>query len=496
MGNKDEFKNLFGDRFMEVNTDNLKQEDAMPSKLVNKMNDFVSSYERIRLDAEQFAAEGGDISKIKIGEFDFSEFSKVIEGKEGPFLQKALERAKKFGTKDMFVLTARPQDAAGPIQEFLKSQGLNIPLKNITGLADSTGEAKAQWMLDKFAEGYNDMYFVDDALRNVNAVKKVLDQLDVKSKVIQAGIKFSKSVNTEFNDMLERKTGVGARKIFSEAEAIKRGAKSRFEFFVPPSAEDFKGLIYKFLGKGKQGDADLKWFKENLFNQFAEGIRMWNAYKQNMANEYATLKKKFPKTTKSLNKTVPGTSFTTDAAIRTYLWNKAGFEIPGISKELQTKLINHVNKNESLVAFAEALSIISRRPAGYIEPSQHWVMQTIASDLNTITGKVGRREFLSEWIENKDVIFSKENINKIEALYGTGFKEALENILYRMEHGTNRLTGKDKNVNRFLDWINGSVGAVMFWNIRSAALQTISTVNFLNWGDNNYSQCFPPHQRC
>ena len=61
--------------------------------------------------------------------------------------------------------------------EFLKSQGLNIPLKNITGLGNSTGEAKAMWMLKKFSEGYNDMYFVDDALPNVRAVKEVLDQL-------------------------------------------------------------------------------------------------------------------------------------------------------------------------------------------------------------------------------------------------------------------------------------------------------------------------------
>ena len=37
----------------------------------------------------------------------------------------------------------------------------------------------------------------------------------------------------------------------------------------------------------------------------------------------------------------------------------------------------------------------------------------------------------------------------------------------------------------FLDWINGSVAATMFFNNRSAALQTISTVNFINASDNN-----------
>jgi len=54
-GNKDGFKTMFGDRFMEVNTDNLSQQDAMPTKLTDKMNDFVSGYENRRLDAEEFA---------------------------------------------------------------------------------------------------------------------------------------------------------------------------------------------------------------------------------------------------------------------------------------------------------------------------------------------------------------------------------------------------------------------------------------------------------
>ena len=54
-----------------------------------------------------------------------------------------------------------------------------------------------------------------------------------------------------------------------------------------------------------------------------------------------------------------------------------------------------------------------------------------------------------------------------------------------MEHGGNRRVSPDKNVNRLLDWINGSVGAIMFFNMRSALLQTISAVNFTNMSDNN-----------
>ena len=69
-------------------------------------------------------------------------------------------------------------------------------------------------------------------------------------------------------------------------------------------------------------------------------------------------------------------------------------------------------------------------------------------------------------------------MNKIRAAFGDNFVEALEDMLYRVKNGTNRPAGKNKQVNAWLDWINGSVGATMFFNIRSAILQQISFVNF------------------
>ena len=73
---------------MEVNTDNLTQADPMPQSLVGQMEDFVSSYENVRLDAEEFAAQGDNILE-RGGQFDFSEFNKVVDGHPGPLLNKA-----------------------------------------------------------------------------------------------------------------------------------------------------------------------------------------------------------------------------------------------------------------------------------------------------------------------------------------------------------------------------------------------------------------------
>jgi hypothetical protein len=36
-----------------------------------------------------------------------------------------------------------------------------------------------------------------------------------------------------------------------------------------------------------------------------------------------------------------------------------------------------------------------------------------------------------------------------------------------------------------MNWVNNSVGAIMFFNMRSAVLQTISATNYINWTDNN-----------
>ena len=60
-----------------------------------------------------------------------------------------MRRQDKFTSKDIFILTARPQEAAYAIHAFLKGMGLNIPINNIVGLADGRPEAKADWVANK-----------------------------------------------------------------------------------------------------------------------------------------------------------------------------------------------------------------------------------------------------------------------------------------------------------------------------------------------------------
>ena len=934
------FKELFGENFTEINTDFLGMEDAMPSENVKDINRFTKGYINGRLDAGEFADKGADLVD-QGAEFDFSEFNVVVGGEQGPFFKKAMDRVNKFGTEHQYVLTARPAASAPHIKEFLESQGLNIPLENITGLENSTAEAKALWILEKVSEGYNDFYFADDAMQNVDAVRNVLEQVDVKYKVQQAKYKFSKAtsvesmkdvdrltgdnvyssikfsrahraeyektisksrpdlvkdklvpktvdnmfdfidnldvaadkkrkyekittkwlatsnvklgedgykiqqaveiaekhkedvfsyrnpneliekyagktkakpldpnkvkeftplgvfsekhgvtiyevedtkegqqavrdvinshwgensnpwcltkakegkltddawmdwigysdskkhivfqngrlssfyanslywdrmdndtkspvvrvkegkvtkvvelrkkervkevitisedgntttteyktetneynkgtkvieersggkkvktkrvhrngtveelvlfgkdgkptavlnydflgglvgvnrntrifeeetsedvalkhgdvlsienfdydtrmynfsatinlaahgiktangatttiigwkmsekahdamknlvkkvdgkvradinkilevdpdakgipsergytpVNTmfskpvskEFNDILESTTGTTSEHNFSDAQAKIRGKKAnKFKLWIPPSAEDFKGLVYQFLGKGKVGEAQLEFFDEKLFRPFAKATNEINTTKQSAVNDYVSLIKGFPGIKKSLRQDA-GRNFTIDQAVRVYIWNKLGHEIPGLSKGDLKYLIGLVESMAEVKAFADSLSTVSRRKN--VGPSEYWMVETIQSDILD-DGYLGdaRKEYLSEFAENREQIFGKwvngnlvgPNMNKIEAIYGSEFRDALEDILHRMEFGRNRHQGRNKIVNAFNTWANNSVGSIMFLNMRSAILQTISAVNYLNWSDNN-----------
>ena len=438
-----------------------------------------------KIDATQYAAQSADLES-KGAKFDFSEFSKVIDGKKGPLANLALKRQGKFGSGDIFVLTARPQASDVAIQQFLKEIGLDIKIANITGLEDGSAQAKADWIIGKAADGYNDFYFADDAIKNVKAVKEALSVLDVKGDVQQAIVKSNKSRSQEFNEILEARTGIAAVKTFSKAKGEMMGrGKGRFRYFLPPSAEDFMGLMYDFLGKGKKGDADKKWINDNLTKPYARGVANIERAKQAIQNSYNALRSEFKDVKKKLGKQIPGVGFTYDQAIRAYLYTKAGYKVPGLSKADLKELITIVTGDQRLKLFADSVGLIANQKEGYTEPGEFWLTGSITSDLDGITQKVGRKEFIKEFIDNAKEIFSEENLNKIEAAYGNNFRESLEDILYRMENGTNRTFGKNKLVNRWSNWLNNSVGSIMFFNMRSALLQTLSTVNFINWTDNN-----------
>ena len=446
--------------------------------------------ETIRISSAEWPTKGTELA-AQGWKMDFKDFVNVRGGTDGPLLQKMRNQIKKFGVGNVFVLTARQQQAAPAIQGWLKSKGINIPIENITGLGNSTGEAKALWMLEKFSQGYNDMYFVDDAMSNVKAVKNVLDQLDIKSNVQQARILKSEQLTKDMDVILTETTGLFGK--ISPAKAKLLGQSVYTKSYIVPSAQDFVGLLQNFQGFGKVGERHKAFFDDNLHKPYSRAYNELNAAQQAITSDYKALGTLLPTVKKKLNKKIPGEPFTYDQAIRVHRWTEAGFEVPGLS-EADVKLLTDVVKNDrNLLSFSQNLAKITKQKAGYVEPTEAWTSQSIVSDLNSLVQKVNRDAYFAEFRQNRELVFGKwengklvgENMNKIEATQGPAFKEALEDILWRMETGTNRPAGQNKAVNMHMNFINGSVGATMFLNTRSATLQTLSTLNYINWSDNN-----------
>ena len=290
-------------------------------------------------------------------------------------------------------------------------------------------------------------------------------------------------LSEEFNKILEENKGVSKDAVYSDARAAKLGKKNNpYKFFVPYSGEDYIGLIYPTLGKGKKGEEDLKWYKENLIDPYSVGISNFEAAKQNALNTWATVKSKVKGAKKLLNKEGIR-DFSNEEAIRLYLWDKQGILPDGVAKKDLKAVVNYVKGNEELLNFANEIESITE--GKYAEPGSDWLAGGITTDLIEYIDGVKRKEFLRPWKERIDVVYSKDNLNKLRAIFGDNYVEALQDILYRMETGSNRPTGQNKLANEWLNWVNNSVGGIMFFNSRSALLQTISSVNYINWSDNN-----------
>jgi len=478
------YREDFSDRLYEIETTDIGFGEALPERFLQKVYSGITRNKVGKINASEFAKQS-DLLESQGAKFDFREFSKVIDGEKGPLFSVAEKIAAARGTEDVFILTARPPESAVEIQKFMKESGISIPLENITGLGDGTAKAKAKWVLDKAGEGYNDFYFADDAIKNVKAVKDILGQIDVKSKVQQAKASKDIDLSKTFNEYLEFKTGIGAQKKYARVKGEVAGeGKGKLNFFVPYSANDFTGLLYTTLAKGKKGEAQMQFYKQTMLDPYARAMNNISRDRIAMLNDFNALKKQINSVPKNLKKKLPGEPYTQEQAIRVNLWSKQGMKVPGLSKA-DLKLLNEfVEKSPELSSFSDQLSNILKGDQ-YAKPGEGWVTGTITTDLLQTLNTTKRAKYLEPWKQNVSEIFSEQNLNKLEAAFGKNYRSSMEGILKRMETGRNRGNNADKFSGKLVDWLTGSIGVTMFFNTRSAVLQTLSSFNYLNFKDNN-----------
>lgn len=299
-------------------------------------------------------------------------------------------------------------------------------------------------------------------------------------------------IDTSLNEMVSEKLNIDEKSNISEFQARRLGRnKGKFKFFVPPSADDFMGLMYYLVRKGRQGDADLAFIKENLIDPFAKAQRTWEEYKMGTLKAYRKLKKNIRNTPANLKKeAIDG--FTNEQALRVFMWNNLGFEIPGINEAEIKAIKKYVNNNKELLEFSKQIQnmLITDFP----KPQESWASGSLTIDVLEHINEQARKEFFADFNAIAEETFGKMNnrgeitgdlANKLRAAFGDNYIEALSDILYRMKVGRSREFGRNRLVNQLENYINGSIATIMFFNTRSAILQMVSFVNFINFSDNN-----------
>jgi len=115
-------------------------------------------------------------------EFDFRDFQQVTEPK---IIKGYVELLKRMlqgsGKRGVYILTARA--AYKPVYDFIR--GLGISGVHVVALGDNNPESKADWIEDRLvSHEYDDVFFADDSLKNVEAVRRRLKAYpNVKQKI-------------------------------------------------------------------------------------------------------------------------------------------------------------------------------------------------------------------------------------------------------------------------------------------------------------------------
>ena len=299
------------------------------------------------------------------------------------------------------------------------------------------------------------------------------------------------NLDNEINNIIEKSSTAQGKTVknivrYSDTKAKILGKnKGKGGFLFRFSADDLQGFTYEIIKgiRGAEGDKAKKFFQENLHRPYNAGIQALNFEQLKLMDDFKAIKDKVKSVPKRLKKVIEGDVYTNEQAIRIYMWKKQGMDIPGIPKQDVQDMVNHVKSDLNLLQFANDLIKINGAD-GYPAPNQNWEAGTIEMDLYDSINDTKRAKHLKEWQDNVNILFSKENLNKMEAVYGSDFVKNLTGMLERMRTGRNR-TSTNPMITKWQDWINGSVGTIMFYNMRSAILQTISMANYINWHDNN-----------
>ncbi len=114
--------------------------------------------------------------------FDYKDFQQVTRPELIKGYVELLKRmVNSGGSREVFILTARSVER--PVSEFIKDLGIRGV--TVVALGDNNPEKKADWIEDKVKAGFDDVFFVDDSAKNIDAVRNRLKNYNIKKKIQQ-----------------------------------------------------------------------------------------------------------------------------------------------------------------------------------------------------------------------------------------------------------------------------------------------------------------------
>lgn len=447
----------------------LKSEIGIYSKEIQLRNSYYDEqgeYVYVETTIKSPDTERGEIKKFSLAEENNGNLSPFLEGL--PFTEQWV--------------VARDIDNA--FEKAKMSTNTEIDFQ-VPDLSDMTDKGIAYFIISKAAEGYNNFEFLNQDNSKGPLTKQVLNTIDVKSEEYKKNRDRINNIEKTINDFIETNKGIASDETFSPETAKNLGKNiGKHDIYLPPEDEDFEGLLYTLAtAKGKEGQMQLDFLRETLLKPYSDAMLNLMKARQTMYKDWRDLiNKKYKGISKELKQDSGYGGYLIDQAVRVYLWNSAPYPIPGLDKKDLFHLNEIVRTNPRLRAFAADVSLLSKQANGYVEPDSNWGFGSVVGDINNVISKSNRKKYLEPWIKNIDKAFSKDNLSKIEAIYGRKYVIALKNTLDRMKTGSNRSEGAS---DKFLNWLNGSTAVTMFANIRSAVLQLLGAVNYINTTDNN-----------
>jgi hypothetical protein len=463
--------------------------------------------------------------------FNYDQFNEVIEVGHGPAYKRFIADYERLGPENSFIMTARAPGSREAIWGYLKSKGYEIPFENVITTEGTEyvggkydGENKKGIEILGFYTGmyqgkrYNKVNFTDDHNNNVQSVKFFAEQLGIDGQIYRTTME--NDMGLEMNNFISEAAMVDSRKTEGltpteyvapeDGKDLGRG-KGVWKLLSRNSTKDWMGFMYSLAPKDPAKRKEFfAYIDKHVSKEYFRAQKDLDTERLNIMQDYKALKNQFStgengkvastlrnKSTVQMYSIGGKKKFhTRETALRMFLWEQSGHfdALKGVDKDgnkvdkvdiqngitLQelNQFLEYVKGDVNLNAYGNQMMEMTKGD-GWSKPGEYWRSGSIGLDMMDVINTVKREKYFTNWRENVNAMFNEDVMSKIEAWKGNNFRFYMDQSIRAQGLGTNVLDPNKGIIERNFDkFTQNSAAAIMYYNTKSAFLQTISSINF------------------